>query len=144
MQDTKQKINENWDMILREIETRHISIGTQRALENIKLVYSQKDDVLIQKNDLNWKIERNCNQYDIYLGPYFTGQHLTLRERQVLVYIVDHTYKDIAEIMNLSKRTIEAYANKLKHKFFCKSKKELVKFIYNNNLLNYIVDSGLY
>lgn len=140
MQDTKKKVNEHWDMIIREIKKRHINFDAEAALQAIGLAEVTRNNTTFINNDLVWNLKVNRNKYDIYFGPYFTGQYLTIREKQVLVYVVNHTYKDIGDILSLSKRTIEAYVNKIKHKFFCKTKKELVNFIDENNILSYISD----
>ena len=51
------------------------------------------------------------------LPPYLSGMIFTTREKQVMELMAnDHSKAEIAEIMDISKRTVESYQNKVKAK----------------------------
>ncbi len=60
---------------------------------------------------------------------------LTNRELEILKYIGDgYTSKEIAQILNLSKKTIDYYRSMIKEKLNVKTKSELIQIVKNNNL----------
>lgn len=61
---------------------------------------------------------------------------LTKRESECLFYTLrGKTAKEIARILKLSPRTIEDYLDKVKMKFFCASKSELISKAFEDNYL---------
>ncbi len=72
-----------------------------------------------------WKIENHNGRKKYYLKNFHPTKYLTQREAEVVCYIHNRTYADIARVLNLSKRTIELYAKNIMVKFNCSSKREL-------------------
>ncbi len=74
------------------------------------VVHAQRQYTLISKADLH---------------RYFFG--LTLREAECLFYLVrGFTMEQIAEVLQISNRTVESYLNNAKKKFSCKNKSGLI------------------
>ncbi len=72
----------------------------------------------------NNKAPSNNERFYLKLLP--DQQYLTKREMEVFLLLDKPiTNKEIAELLNLSKRTVEYYIENLLRKFHCKNKKEL-------------------
>jgi len=66
-----------------------------------------------------------------------TVLNITFTERQIecLYYLsLGYSAKDIANILDISHRTIESFINQIKFKLHCTRKHEIIKFINENNL----------
>lgn len=76
----------------------------------------------------------------IFLGDKFPDVYLTQREAQCVYYLNQNKKRrEIAELLNLSIRTVEAYITEAKIKTNCHSQKELVKVMAKTHFLkNYL------
>lgn len=64
-----------------------------------------------------------------FLGGKFYGIYLTEREFDVLRLMRLHRYKEIASLLGLSKRTVEAYVSKIRDKFGSPNKSHLINML---------------
>ena len=62
----------------------------------------------------------------IFLGKEFPGVYLTEREAEIAQLLEDYKYREIADLMNISRRTAEYYALNMKKKLNCHNKREMV------------------
>jgi DNA-binding CsgD family transcriptional regulator len=84
---------------------------------------------------IDWKLEKVSVHLKYFLGRHYPGRYLTQREAEVLSLIPNRTYKEIAGILQLSHRTIQAYARALMTKLSCKTKRELNTLISEHDFI---------
>jgi DNA-binding CsgD family transcriptional regulator len=76
-----------------------------------------------------------------YLGPYFNNEYLTKRETEVLKDIlVGYTTPQIAELLNLSTRTVETHIDKIKKKLQCRTKGDIIVTAMKTGLTYSLLD----
>jgi DNA-binding CsgD family transcriptional regulator len=85
---------------------------------------------------IDWKHKKIHNQSKYFLGCHYPNHYLTQREAEVLTLIPNRTYQEIAEILKLSRRTIEVYAHRLIIKLHCSTKRELNILIKQYNFIS--------
>lgn len=126
-------LNQPINLLSEEIE----NIKLQIKADNIEDIF----DIATERNYLNImppSILALIKQQNVALNDQ-TGlinvsvkhknisQHLTLRESDcVKLLLKGHKFKEIANIMNLSPRTIETHINNIKTKLNCRDKAELI------------------
>lgn len=86
-------------------------------------------------DSLETKVKRQ-----IYLRKYFLdrerGLYLTHREAGCLYYIYKgHTIRSTARELSLSPRTVEFYLQRVKYKFNCRSRDELMLFLQEHDFM---------
>lgn len=75
-----------------------------------------------------------------YLGSQFDNEYLTKRETEVFNYILlGYSAKRIAQTLNISPRTAEAFIDNLKLKFKCNSKGEITNIAIKYGFI-YLLD----
>ena len=80
------------------------------------------------------KVSISSSRY--YLGPYFPKVYLTQREYECVLGILKcMTYRRIALVMGVSRRTVECYVKTIKEKLSCQSREELMRVIAKSDLL---------
>lgn len=78
------------------------------------------------------------------LCKYFLDKelYLTHREAGCLYYIYKgYTMKATAKTLNLSHRTVEFYFKRVKHKFRCNSRNELMIFLQEHDFMTKVADA---
>jgi DNA-binding CsgD family transcriptional regulator len=65
----------------------------------------------------------------IYLGKAFPTVYLTVREAEIAQLLSDFKYREIANLMNISRRTAEYYALNMKKKLGCSSKRQMIQVL---------------
>lgn len=70
----------------------------------------------------------------IFLGHAFLGVYLTEREAELAIFLADHKYREIADIMKVSSRTTEYYAANMKKKLHCGNKHHLVYVLKHSGI----------
>ncbi len=101
---------------------------------------------LIQSNFIKqliaYDVKNNCpNQkpYEYYIDAVDNPFQLSHRELECLFFTLrSMTAKQIAEQLDLSKRTVEFYLENIKNKMGCTSKAELICLAINRGYLRYI------
>jgi DNA-binding CsgD family transcriptional regulator len=81
------------------------------------------------------KVIEGPNGKRIFLGSQFPGVYFTVREAEMAQLLCDFKYREIGDILTISKRTAEYYAMNMKKKLRCTSKRELVFRIIHSGLL---------
>lgn len=67
-------------------------------------------------------------RYRTYYHDIIPGAFLTVKEKECLWHLDPVSiYADVAEKMNISRRTVEAYIRKIKKKFQCRSRYDLLQ-----------------
>ncbi|EKE01842.1 MAG: hypothetical protein ACD_21C00035G0002 [uncultured bacterium] len=73
------------------------------------------------------KATLKCEENKIYLGANFGNEYFTKREYDVFQQLLlSKSAKQIALVLNVSPRTVEAYVNKIKLKLQCGYKSDIV------------------
>lgn len=81
-------------------------------------------------------IKFNDKQNRLELGDIFGNEYLTLREVEVLKYVIlGYTAKRIALKLNISFRTVETYIANLKFKLRCNTKAEIIERVIKMKLV---------
>lgn len=80
-------------------------------------------------------VEEGPNGKRIFLGPEYPDIYLTLRESELAQLLEEFKYREIAELLSVSRRTIEYYTMNMKKKLRCRNKRELVYVIRHSGLL---------
>ncbi|MEE3003199.1 MAG: helix-turn-helix transcriptional regulator [Pseudomonadota bacterium] len=80
------------------------------------------------------KLKRKLRRY--YLGNDMNHLYLTHREAGCVFYILQgYTMKETARELDLSPRTVEFYFKRIKEKFGCRSRSDLIKIFMKNDVL---------
>lgn len=74
----------------------------------------------------------------IYLGKAFPGVYFTVREAELAQLLADFKYREIACLMNISRRTAEYYAFNMKKKLRCETKTQMTEILNNFGIVNKI------
>lgn len=84
--------------------------------------------ILLSKTDTPSKKTNTQKASNFYLNASYEGIKLSKRQSQCLFYLLrGKTIKTIANILNLSPRTIETYIDDIKNKMHCRTKEELIE-----------------
>lgn len=73
-----------------------------------------------------------------YLPKPYNNKYLTPRELDVLKLCKNHSNKEIGNLLNLSPRSVEYYIAKIRYKFRCRSKIQLVVLVEQYKVLQFI------
>ena len=92
-------------------------------------------EIKLDTESIDWKLKKKHTNVKYFLGRHYPGRYLTQREAEVLSLIPNRTYKEIAGILKLSHRTIEAYTHALMRKLNCKTKRELSTMISQHDFI---------
>ncbi len=77
----------------------------------------------------------NGDKYRLYFVCEEQEYYFTPREVQCIIHLLDgKTLAETADLLDLSRRTVEYYVNNMKLKLGCHSKQELLKKIGGANL----------
>lgn len=98
-----------------------------------------------------FKEKKNKFLQETKVDKYIIGEgdaelYLTKREMECLYYLLrEHTAKEIAKIIDISYRTVESYIENIKTKLRASTKKELVQYCNDTNLMQqliYVIDKS--
>ena len=81
------------------------------------------------------RIEDGPNGKRIFLGSEYPDIYLTIREAELAQLLGNYKYREIAELLKVSRRTIEYYTMNMKKKLHCRNKRELIYVIQHSGLL---------
>ncbi len=137
-----------WDAILKEVLNKENSTcevsftNVKDYRESAKKKQENKDNSKI-KNIKSVKPRRSHQRY--FLGSGYPGVYFTLRESQTIYFLLrGNTIAEVAEVLDLSRRTIEFYLKNMKSKLNCHSKSELISRVLKTNLLSQLHDEFSY
>lgn len=99
-------------------------------------IHNNNDNQTVESTQITWECTKTQNHSKYFLACHDPNLYLTQREAQILTLIPNRTYQDIADLLNISKRTVEAYAHKIIVKLHCKTKRELNNLINQYDLIN--------
>jgi DNA-binding CsgD family transcriptional regulator len=96
-----------------------------------------------QLNLTNKKFEKLTNNKQnfqrYYLGEKYPNIYFTHQEATCMLYMMQGlNYKQIAQVISLSPRTIGFYCMNMRGKLRCKTKGELVKLIKQTSFMSFI------
>ena len=74
------------------------------------------------------RVEEGPNGKRIFLGDEYPGIYLTVREGELSQLLIDYRYREIAELMDISRRTIEYYTTNIKKKLRCDHKRSYMLY----------------
>ena len=76
------------------------------------------------------------NKKKYYLGDDYPGVYFTEREAQCMVFFLKYyTNWRAADVLKLSKRTIDSYLTAMRKKLDCKSKAELLSKVHKSDFV---------
>ncbi|MCG8702056.1 MAG: response regulator transcription factor [Bacteroidales bacterium] len=112
-------------IILKSVDDSEVIKGLDSIIEGKKF-YSQEIQSAIMDSFMGKK------------GPESSLEvELTMREKQVLKYIVDeYTSHEIADALNISKKTVDSHRNNLLYKLGVKNAAGLVKAAFERGLIS--------
>ena len=112
-------------IILKSVDDSEVIKGLDSIIEGEKF-YSQEIQSAIMDSFMGKK------------GPESSLEvELTMREKQVLKYIVDeYTSHEIADALNISKKTVDSHRNNLLYKLGVKNAAGLVKAAFERGLIS--------
>ena len=103
--------------------------------------YIEVSDFYLKKKSPNF----TCIKNRFNLGAHFGNEYLTKREVDVLKYIlVAYTAKQIAQIFQLSLRTVETHIEKIKKKLQCQTKADIIVTAMNSSLTYSLLDDDFW
>ncbi len=95
----------------------------------------------IAKLDKKYQTKNNINQRSYYFGKTLKDSGLTNREIECLFYIVrGKTANQIADILFISKRTVESHMTNMKSKLGCLTKADLIDKAVTENFIHLLPD----
>lgn len=96
----------------------------------------------IRKEQTNFAEQLNVKRY--YLGEAFNHVYLTAREMEFIRWMAQgKTAWEIAKIMGISARTVEAHSENIKRKLNCVKLQQVIWKLRQTNLLNLIYSNGM-
>jgi DNA-binding CsgD family transcriptional regulator len=125
-----------WDMILKEVLDKN-----SPALE---CTFSSEKDYnpcmisgMVQEERVKIPGFRRFKKYP--LGESYPGIYFTEREAQTIFhFLYGRTTVEVAEILGLSRRTIEFYVKNMKIKLNCRLKSELVCKVRGSEFMDHV------
>ncbi|AAO91298.1 helix-turn-helix transcriptional regulator [Coxiella burnetii] len=73
-----------------------------------------------------------------YVGEPYPKVYFTNREFTIATYLLKgYRYKQIAEVLNLSSRSVEFYIQNMREKFYCRNKRALIGVLKNIDILSH-------
>jgi LuxR family quorum-sensing system transcriptional regulator SolR len=115
------------------------------TLENFSMEFKDKAKLFIKAVDNEkivkpWRVA-STNNHNIILPIHYSDLdvtkktcYLTKRESQIAIHIPQgRTAKEIAEILNISMRTVESHIENIKDKYLCNRKADLIVKLLNTN-----------
>jgi DNA-binding CsgD family transcriptional regulator len=96
----------------------------------------------IAKADKKFRGNNNVNQrsYSVFMPSQ--NSNLSKREMECLFYLVrGKGARETAELLHLSKRTVEDYIENIKNKMGCYTKSQIIEKALDNNLIDIIPDT---
>ena len=115
--------HKRWSDIANEVISPQ-SYTNHKGGENHSLVWST---VSVKREKMKKYINLKSKNYQVQLTP---------RESQTLLLIAyGNTVPESAKVMGLSSRTVELYVVKLRYKFQCSSKRELIERVVAEGLV---------
>lgn len=86
-------------------------------------------------NDLSQNYPSPAVKTRYYLGDKYPNIYFTEQEFRCITYLViGKTYKEIANIIGLSHRTVGFYFSNIRYKLKCRSKRDLMYIVKNTEL----------
>ncbi len=101
----------------------------------------------IEHREKNAKINLTSASFKqrYYLGKKYPEKYFTHREAMCMLYMLQGlNYKQIANLLSLSPRTVGFYCSNMRIKLRCKSKKELVHAMRQLDFMNLIANVNPY
>lgn len=96
-----------------------------------------EDELFMNMNILIPYLHNKILQLDLNKHTYFTNPKLTVRETEFLKWLaIGKTMEEIASIMTISYRTCIDYNEKLKMKFNCSSKNQVIALAISKQIIN--------
>jgi DNA-binding CsgD family transcriptional regulator len=97
------------------------------------------------ESDKKYYNKQQKNERTYAINTLVSGDQLTTREMDCIFYLMrGKTMKEIAKIIGLSWRTVEVYIARIKMKWGCVTKGDLINYATEHGYLGYIPDSLLY
>ncbi len=81
------------------------------------------------------KVRHTSRGKKYFLGGQYYGIYLTEREFDILRLVRRYKYYEIAKMLGISRRTVESYTAKVKTKFNCENKAQMVNVLMQSGLL---------
>ena len=103
-----------------------------------------KTSAFIMQTDQQYYSKSNRDSRSYVVDNILGHTTLSKREKDCIFYLIrGNTMKEIAQILQLSWRTVESYINNVKFKWRCTNKKEVVAYAISHGFLNYIPQNVL-
>lgn len=123
-----------WDKILKEVVNKN-KIAAQCNYANIEQKFGISS-TLFSNSQKSIAIQKS-KSYN--LGPKYNSTYFTQREAECMVLLLQgKTVNRIADLLNLSPRTVEFYLKNMKTKLGCRTKFELIELVLESDFLKNI------
>lgn len=123
-----------WDHVLSEV-LQKTNPFQSFAFTNIQEYLPQPPVVIKEKKIPRKKPSRSWQKF--LLGKRYPNVYFTLREVQTIHCLLrGKTVIEAADLLNLSRRTIEFYLKNMKSKLNCRYKSELITEVLNSDLVD--------
>lgn len=110
-------------------------VGNISHYKEVKLTNLQQIIYLLMQSDGHYDGNTQDRTYAICHDGQAEG--LSEREFECLFYLLrGRTFKEIADTLSLSSRTVESYINSIKMKWQCDSKGQVIDYAINHGLLS--------
>lgn len=134
-----------WDAILKEVLDKENYTG-EVSFTNIKDYRDSANKKKERKSKPRIKkikpVKPRQSHKKYYLGNLYPGVYFTQRETQTIYFLLrGNTIVEVAEILGLSRRTIEFYLKNMKSKLNCHSKSELISKVLQTDLFAQLDES---
>jgi len=119
----------------------HYKSKAKNLISKAAPLFYNSDSFAMQQITDQKKIEREACKESLSLKKITVCGHLgevviSKRELDCIKYLIkSYSYKEIAQALNLSPRTVETYINSLKDKLGCANKWELIELVLSLQLL---------
>ncbi len=106
-------------------------------LEQDGFFYNSIKPTALYPNESGRRVNTNLkNDFATKLSNFHTRIKLTNRQKEIIFMTIDgKTSKEIAEILNISKRTVEHHFESLIKRFRCNNKYHVIYYLIKNNFI---------
>lgn len=117
-------------------------IGVQHFLLDVSDLQLIDLSRFLLQRDRKYQPKALRNQFNYVLGDNLKIQDLSTRQSECLFLLLrGRSAKAIANMLNISQRTVESHIEEVKIKFKCHNKQQLIEKSINEGYLNFIPES---
>jgi DNA-binding NarL/FixJ family response regulator len=129
MMKKKQRFIDRWQDVVKPTTD---SVTQEETMQLVRQACAMQLPGMINKNKRPIRYNHYC------LGEKYKNIYFTTREYQTMSFLIrGMNVRMIADVLGLSKRTVEYFTRRMREKLNCKTTKSLIAVVKTTNFANY-------